>query len=474
MGETAEDILKNYHDIPEEDRKKAQVFFERGDTVAGTGNYEYAIEMYLQGLSVDPENVEAHQRLRDISLKRKASGGKRMGLGEQFRQTKAKDEKQTMLYAEKLLAYDPGNTDQMLKMLQGAHKGGFYDTVMWIGPILLRANADAKKPDFSKFIALRDVYDSIEEYKAAADACYYAQSIKPDDMNLQTIMKNLAAKATMKGGRYGTAKSFRESIRDRELQEKLMDEDKDVHAIDALVRNIQEAEAVWKQDPEDPAKFTKLIEALRRTEQVEYENRAIELLEKEYEKGKLFRWRQRIGELRMAQLARQERSLRSELEANKNNPDYQELVEQFRQFRSERVKTELAEFQLILEHYPTDSNARYQIADRMFQLGQYPDAIPVFQQVRADPKFRVNASISLGRAFLHAGFVDEAVDTLKGVIDEYPNRGDEKSIQMYYFYARALEQKKDTAAALKAYSQVAQWNFNYLDVQARIKNLRGT
>ena len=70
--------------------------------------------------------------------------------------------------------------------------------------------------------------------------------------------------------------------------------------------------------------------------------------------------------------------------------------------------------------------------------------------------------------------MDEAVDTLKGVIDEYPNRGDATSILMYYYYARALEQKKETATALKAYSQVAQWNFNYLDVQARIKNLRST
>ena len=149
-------------------------------------------------------------------------------------------------------------------------------------------------------------------------------------------------------------------------------------------------------------------------------------------------------------------------------------MEQFKQFRTERVKTELAEYQLVLEHYPTDSNARFQIAARLFELGQFQEGIPVLQHVRSDPKFRVNASILLGRAFLHAGFVDEAVDTLKAVIDEYPNRGDERSIQMYYFYARALEQKKDLPAALKAYSQVAQWNFNYLDVQARIKNLRGT
>jgi hypothetical protein len=36
----------------------------------------------------------------------------------------------------------------------------------------------------------------------------------------------------------------------------------------------------------------------------------------------------------------------------------------------------------------------------------------------------------------------------------------------------ALEEKKDVPAAIKAYSTVAQADFNYRDVQARIKRLR--
>jgi tetratricopeptide (TPR) repeat protein len=467
-----DELLRKYRDIPEEDRKRAKVFFDRGKVVAGTGNFEYAIEMYIQGLAVDPENVEAHQMLRDISLKRKASGGKDMGMFDRMKLPKSKEEKLVMLNAEKLLAYDPGNTDRMLAVFQGAYKAGFYDTVLWIGPILQRANADAKKPEFSKFVAMRDVYNALEEYKLATEACHLALTIRPEDMDLQHEMKNLAAKQTMKGGKYGTAKSFRESIRDVEVQEKLMEDDKDVHEVDALVRNIREADAAWRAEPQDQSKFSKLIDALRRSEQVEYENRAIELLEEIYKSSKQFKWRQRTGEIRMVQLNRQERALRSEAEARKTEPDYAERVQELKEFRVEKVKTELTEFGLILEHYPTDSNARYQVAVRTFQLGQYQDAIPIFQQVRADPKYRVPATILLGQAFLLAGFVDEAVDTLKSVIDEYPGRGDEKSMQMFYWYARALEEKKESPAAIKAYSQLAQWSFNYLDVQTRIKKLR--
>ena len=78
----------------------------------------------------------------------------------------------------------------------------------------------------------------------------------------------------------------------------------------------------------------------------------------------------------------------------------------------------------------------------------------------------------LGRAFLEAGFADESVDTFKGVIDDYQLKGDDKSIEMTYWYGRSLEEKGDKPAAAKAYSQVAQWNFNYRDTQVRIKKMR--
>lgn len=469
-----DDPLKNYRAIPEEDRKRAQVFFDRGKTVADTGNYDYAIEMYIQGLSIDPENVEAHQALREISLKRKVSGGKDMGMIDKMKMAKAKDEKQEMLNAEKLLAYVPGDISRMTSVFKAAYKAGCYDTVLWIGPILQRANQEQKKPDFKTFITLRDIYSAIEDYKLATDACYLASQMKPDDMDLQHEMKNLAAKLTMSKGKYNVAKSFRESMRDVEVQEKLLNIDKDVLEGDALVRAINDAEAEWKASPEDWAKFSKYIDALTRGEQKDYEDRAIELLDEAYKKSHQFRYRQRVGVIRMAQLSRQERSLRGERDRAKGKPEHAELEQRYKDFLVEQTRTELEEYRLVLDAYPTNSDARFHVGYRLFKLHEFGEAIPILQQVRTDPKHRTNASLLLGQAFLSAGFADEAVDTLKAVIDEYQGRGDERSIHMFYWYGRALEEKKDTASAIKAYSQVAQWNFNYLDVQARIKRLRAS
>src|SRR5262249_29877081 len=138
----------------------------------------------------------------------------------------------------------------------------------------------------------------------------------------------------------------------------------------------------------------------------------------------------------------------------------------------DRFAQELQMYQEAAENYPTDMSLRYKIADRLFGLGRHDEAIPAFQQARNDPKYRIPSTVGLGRSFLEAGFVDEAVDTLKELLDAYEVKSDSRFIEMSYWYGRALEGKGDIPAAIKAYSSVAMANFNYRDVQARIKRLR--
>ena len=79
-----DDELQGYAAIPEEEQKKATRFFDYGKTVADSGQFDYAIELYIQGLRIDPEAVDQHRARREISLKRKASGGKDLGMMEKM------------------------------------------------------------------------------------------------------------------------------------------------------------------------------------------------------------------------------------------------------------------------------------------------------------------------------------------------------------------------------------------------------
>jgi len=454
--------------------RKADALFEYARKAAETGNYDYAIDLFLQALAIVPNTVAQHQELRDIAMKRTASGGKSLGMMDRMKSMKqSKDEKQNLLAVERLLAFHPGNMDYMKSFIQAADKLEFYGPAMWMAGELMRANLDnPKKPEYDKFIFLKDFYKSRGEWKLATQACQGAVALRPDDMDLGTELKHLGAQETMKQGNYQGGGSFKDSIRDMDAQKKLLDADKDVHSLDVLSQAIVDAEAEYNAETTEvgkQGKLSKLVEALCKTEQPEQENRAIELLSETYERTKQFRFRQRLGQIKLAQLSRMERSLRAGYQAN---PKDEEAKKAYLEFHKEKLQDELTEYQLWSENYPTDTGFKYQVALRLFQLEQYDNAIPILQQARMDPKYKNEATLYLGRAFYEAQFIDEAIDTLKGLIDEYLARGDDRSKAMTYWYARALETRGDLDAALKAYSQVAQWDFNYRDVQHRIKALR--
>jgi tetratricopeptide (TPR) repeat protein len=458
-----------YQDIPEADRKKAEAFFKQGRTVAAAGQFEYAIEMYLSGLKIDPEAVAEHQALREISLKRKASGGKDLGMMAKMKYRYGKDDRENMITAERFLAYDPGNTSRMLELIQHAVKSGAFDTVMWAGPILLRGNADSGKPDINKYLALKDAYVRLKKWQRATEAAQMALQMRPADMDLQREVKDLSARQTMDEGGYEKGGSFRDSVRDMDTQRKLMTEDTDVRTLDVLTQQIMNAREEVKKDPNEPGKITKLVDVLTKTEDMEYENEAIQVLDEAYSRTNAFRFRLRIGQIKMAQMKRTQRWL---LDQYRKNPNDAEAKKAYLDFVREKTEEELKEYTLAAENYPTDITLKYEMATRLFELERFGEAIPLLQHAVQDPKIRVEATVSLGRAFLAAEFVDEAVDTLKGLTETYQLTGDARAKEIWYWYGRTLETRGDKPDAIKAYSKVAMWDFNYRDVQQRLKKLR--
>ena len=462
------DLPVGYAEVPEADRKAAKRFFDVADTKAQQGQYDYALSMYLDGLAKDPDEVEAHKKLRDAAFRRKAAGGKAMGFMEKMKLRSGKDAKDAMLVAERLLAHEPGGIEHMMGVFRNALKAGYFDTVLWMGVIALRANKDGPD-DANVYVELKDGFKGIREYRLAVEACQEYCRVRPTDMDMQTELKNLGALETMDKGKYGTARSFRDSVRNMDKQQALMERERGVVTVDLAAKLINDAREQYERDPNEAGKLMRLVEALVKTENADHENEAIALLDAAHQRTGAFRFRQNVGRIKMRQLDRMERGLR---DAAKANPTDAAARQEHERFAKDKLQEELREFELWVENYPTDNTYRFELGKRMFALGRWDDAIPVFQQARNDPKLRVDAAVYLGRAFLESGFADEAVDTLKAAIDEYQIKGDPRSLEMNYWYGRALEQKGDIPAAVKSYSQVAQWSFTYRDVQQRIKKLR--
>jgi len=458
----------NYNKVSEADQKKAKAFFEKGASVGAAGQYDFAVQMYVNGLRIDPDAVDAHQALREIALRRKASGGKGPGM---FAGVSGKDDKEKMVSAAELLAKDPGSSKFMIALMEHAYKAGYYDTVLWIAPILYRANNDTPKPDYGTFQKVRDHFARVGRYAEAVEVCQRMVQMRPDDMDLRNELKNLSAEESMRRGKYGTGKSFRESVRDMDKQQELMLSERDQVGEDYLQQSLKKAEAELAADPTEQGKMTKLVDALLKVATPEAEDRALIKLDEFYQQTGAYRFKHRAHEIRLKQLVNEERAMRAEAAKSPNDA---EVVERYKNFRRAKAEEELAIFQEVADQYPTESKWKYEVAQRLAQLGRFDEAIPMFQQARNDPKLRNPATLQLGTTFLAAGFQDEAVDTIKELMESYPaiSTGDDLAKEIYYWHGRSLEAKADIPNALRSYSQVVKWDFNYKDVQGRMKKLR--
>src|SRR5205085_2638930 len=130
------------------------------------------------------------------------------------------------------------------------------------------------------------------------EACSLAARMRTDDMDLQRELKDLGAQLTMTRGKYTSGGSFRDSVKDFDKQQELMQKDTGVYTSVSMAKAIREAEAELAADPNEAGKVIKLVEALRRTEDLEAENKAISVLEDAQKRTGQFRWRKQIGEIK--------------------------------------------------------------------------------------------------------------------------------------------------------------------------------
>jgi tetratricopeptide (TPR) repeat protein len=436
---------------PHEGPGKGKAFFDRARSVAATGNFDYAIDMYLEGLFREPFNVDEHKALRDVALK-------------------GKTPKEALLNNTFTLARDVGNITAMLAILRNADILGYKDLVLWIGQLLKEANRTSK-PKVEIYSELAEIYVKHGEYERACDCINDAMQLKPDDASLSQLMNQYAAQATMKRGKYDQAGDFKGSIKDAEQTKKLIEEDNLVKTQEYLRNALAEAKADYEANPKELQVINKYYRALVDMDDEEHENRAIELLKKSFEETRIYRLKMGIGDVRMKQFRRNLRMMR---EAVKIDPNDKEMVRQYHQLDKERLAFELAEFRERAEHMPTDLLVKFDLGIRLWEAKKYDEAIMAFQEAQSNPKHRVDALHFLGRSFLIQGMKPEAVETLKRSIDEYElaPTGDKKSKELHYWYAHALEENGQLAEAIDIYSKVVQWDIGYADARKRMTDLR--
>jgi tetratricopeptide (TPR) repeat protein len=457
---------------PTGEMAKERAFFEKAHKAGESDNYDYAIEMYLEGLRVNPEEVtDGHIRLRALALQRNEKGGKKPSMMEKVKAIRPRHGQQPLeqlLNAEYLFTKDPDHLPYAESMLKAAVAGNYKLTAKWIADLLFQLNNNSGGPSVQTYILLKDSYSAIGQPDRALAACQYAVRMRPQDVELYDEFKRLSAELTMTRGKYDQeGGDFRKSIKDREVQEKLQSQDSVIKTEDYRIQAINDAREDLAEEPGVGGHIFNLAQALSDMEEDRFENEAIELLEKTSAEKKDFSFKERAGQIRIKQLNRKLRHAKDALE--KGDVSTKDRVENLEKTLNE---VKLEHYQLCVLNYPTDLRAKYEYANCLLQSKQYDEAIPLFQEASRDPRHKISAMNKIGLSFFLKGWYADAIDVLNKTIEAYEITDDGIAKEMRYNLGRAYEAKGNAEKALDIYRRIAQLDFAYKDVHQRVDSLR--
>ena len=468
-------LWESYRVVVEKDAyeiglEKARAFFSRAEEVASTDNYDYAIDLYLEGLHLSPDALEdGHAPLRKLALIRQGRGGKKPSMMDKMKRMKSKGRLEEMLNAEFLLAKDPDNLQHAEAMLKAAVAGGFLRTAEWLALLIFDANRSSDKPSFSTYILLKDCYIKMQMFTKAVAACEHALQLKPKDGPLRDELRDLSASMTMERGKYGKTEDFRGSIRDKAGQEKLQRQESGVKSDDDKKQAVLDAQKKIQAGEVTALNIVELANALFGLETDQGEDEAIRVLRNAHEQTKDFTFLKRLGEFRLKKLKAQMRQLRKQIALESTN---ETLQNQFKQVQKQLDEVELEHYKKCQENYPTDLRMKYEYGRCLVKAKQFDLAIPMLQESQKDPRLKIPSMDKMGLCFLLKGWLEDATDIFEEALKNCVNKESATAKDIRYNMARSYEARKCDDEALKVYRKLAQSDFSYKDVGQRIDKLR--
>ncbi len=468
----------------EADKTKARKWFAHARKAAETRNYDYAIELYVNGLELWPEAIdEGLKPLRVAGTARKLSGGKPAGfLAARKRPTGGKDAAKSLNNALYLFGMDPSNITLMEQIQQLAAKAENIGTARWMAPILVEACSSGKRLSESRYAAIATAMEAAA--KRAMDFMDDAAALDilqaniavtqiweqhyPESNTAQKARSNASSNLTIVKGRFSRGDDFKESLKDAEYQHDLHDRGKSTHSVDRNRQLIDRAKAEWEQNRGTPAKLLKVADLMIRNQDTALEQEAMQLLMKEFREEGDYVYKAKAEDILMRQMNRQRRELVEKIRANPNDNT---LRKAFNQHTLKQTATEVKIYRERIKQYPTDNRLRFMLATRLFAARQFDEAIPLFQQAQSDARCKTEARLYLGRCFFEKRFVEQAIGTLRKAIEEADAQTSRLAMDLNYWLGRSLEAAGHADDAREVYGGLIEIDYNFLDARQRLEKL---
>ena len=459
--------------------KKAEAFFKHARTVHDSESYEYAMQLWLNGLQRDPGNMDAlkaylrssevysvNNPKKGVSKATKSAIAAKGDLGK---------------YINALLDFGLKRMDVnvAIKATQAAGKLHLAGPTQLIGEHALTLAQNDPKQKKDMFVKLLDAFESGNVFDLAAIAGEMACRLDPSDGNLQVRVRNMLAAGTMSSGGYDNDEEggFRKNIRNADKQLELEQHDSVAKSGTTKDQIIERTAADYKSRPDDLAVLTAYAKALLERGKNADELNAISLYSNAYKASGQFRFRQQAGEVQVRRGKRMIDKLIAKVNADPANT---ELAASLNENTAKFKKLQMQELGLQVENYPTDLALKYRLGKLFFETGQYNEAIEQFQLAQNEPKLKREVLMLMGKSFMElGGWEDAAIQTFRQALER--DKGDDSELGMDLRYslmcALAVKAEKDSdlEKATEADSMAAALaiqQFNYRDVREKREEIK--
>ncbi len=456
-------------------------FIKKAEDALNRRNYELAIYSYTQALALQPDNVDAREKLR-MTQTRAASETGGGGFVKFFLpfikanllSTLGKQE-QAIIACEAALTANPSHIGAMKLLAKCAETAEMVELAAW----QRREIADKHdQEDIDNLLELAELYKELERGKDAVECYSRAQKIDPD-LDIEGDIRDAEAQMTSAIYNKGATDGARSILKDTEETEMLeMDPSKLRSDEDRLKYISYRLSHDAIERPDDHRIYLQLGDICYNMDD----------WEKGYYDGKKFL--EKAHELSPAdnsvldrqgdfEIKRMKVEIREQQDKLQKSPDNAQLKEKVQKLSADRVAYEIAEYQRRVAAQPLKSNFHYRLGELYFQTKRNDEAVGELQLAAKDPKFKINALTMLGRAFLATGQFDMAISQFTRA-----REGQELFVKIrdaLYYEAQAYEKKYDANPAVGAeqlkkslaiYTKIYETDISFKDVKLKVPELQ--
>lgn len=441
---------------------------EKAEDAIRRKNFDFGIDLFRQLLSVSPGDYQARLGLHRAYLRKhevkptpgwaaKIQGSPAVALAKTLET--AKNWAKAADALEPVLALDPTNVAAALQQGSLLERANLLDGALAVYEALAEADPralDAWKRAGAILTKKREVQRAIECYGKALE-------INPRDQEALKARKDLAAEGALLSSGLETGAHSRDLMKDKDRASELERGQRLLHTAQEIEEEIERRMGDLAGRPNDVGLLKQIAQLHERKADPEAAldviERAIGLAPDDFD------LRARRGALQSRVLDRRVEELRAKAA---NDPA---AAEALATAEREKLAFEVEDARARVAEHPTDLALRYKLGRLYLKAGAVDEALGELQRAVGDPRVKTDALVALGQAFFKKGIFDLARRQLEKALETLPS-GSPRSREILYNLGVIAEKSGAAKDALGFYLRIYEVDVSYRDVADKVRKLQ--